>query len=75
MPRLIEGIRDEDGVWRELPEEITTVLVNYYKSLFSSTNQTVSQAVLENVPSVITEEMNFFLSRDIDMSEVAAALQ
>ena len=71
---LIEWIRDEDEVWRELPEDITMVLVNYYKSLFSSTNQTMSQVVLEYVPSVITKEMNLFLSRDFDTSEVATAL-
>lgn len=35
----------------------------------------MSQVVLESVPSVIIEEMNFFLSRDFDTSEVAAALQ
>ena len=35
----------------------------------------MSQAVLEYVPSVITKEMNLFLSRDFDTSEVATALQ
>lgn len=35
----------------------------------------MSQAVLEYVQSVITEEMNFFLSRDFDTSKVDAALQ
>ena len=72
---LIERVRDEDGVWRDLPEDIKMVMINYYKDLFSSTNLTGSQVVLDCVPSVIIEEMNSFLSREFEESEVATALQ
>ena len=75
IKNLIEGVRDKDGVWRALPKDITTVLINYYKSFFSSSNQTMSQAILECLPCVITDEMNFFLSHDFDESEVTVALQ
>ena len=51
------------------------VMINYYKDLFSSTNLTGSQVVLDCVPSVITKEMNSFLSREFEESEVATALQ
>ena len=40
----MEGIRDEDGVWRTGQEEMGEVMVNYYKSLFASMEGNVSQA-------------------------------
>lgn len=55
---LIEGIRDEDGIWRIQLDEISKVLVNYYKTLFSSTESSVFTNVLACVPTVINEEMN-----------------
>ena len=72
---LIERVRDEDGVWRDLLKDIKMVMINYYKDLFSSTNLTGSQVVLDWVPSVITEDMNSFLSWEFEESEVATALQ
>ena len=55
---LIERIKDEDGIWKDQPNDIATILVNYYKTLFSSTQQNVSQDVLACVPTIIDDEMN-----------------
>ena len=50
-------------------------MVNYYKTLFSSTLQNVSQDVLACVPTIIDDEMNNVLCRELGENEVAATLQ
>lgn len=72
---VIKGIRYEDSIWRVQPNAISIVLVNYYKTLFSSTEQRVSPNVLSCMPIVIDDEMNYVLCRDFGEHEVAAALQ
>ena len=71
---MIESIRDDEGVWRVRQEEIGVVLVDYYKSLFASTDQSVTPSVLECVPTMITEEMNEVLCCKFEESEVTKAL-
>ena len=55
---MIEGIRYEDSIWRVQPNAISTVVVIYYKTLFSSTEQRVAPNVLSCMPTVIDDEMN-----------------
>ncbi|XP_075670084.1 uncharacterized protein LOC142639833 [Castanea sativa] len=71
----VEGIRDEGGVWRTRQEDIGKVMVNYYKTLFTSTNGRVSTNILDCVPTVIDEETNESPCREFEASEVATALQ
>ena len=71
----MEGIRDEDGVWRTSQKEMGEVMVNYYKSLFASIEGNVSISMLDCVPTVIDEEMNASLCREFEAGEVATALQ
>ena len=72
---MIEGIRYEDSIWRVQPNAISTVVVIYYKTLFSSTEQRVAPNVLSCMPTVIDDEMNDVLCRDFGEHEVSAALQ
>ena len=62
---LIEGIKDEGGLWKTNMEEIIEVLVSYYHTLFTSKGQVDASRVLEYVPNVITDEMNALLSRKL----------
>ena len=55
---VIEGIRDEDDRWRDQPTDISIVLVNYYKNLFTLTVQIMPHNVLSCVPPIIDEKMN-----------------
>ena len=71
----MEGIGDENGIWRAKQGEIAVVMVNYYKTLFSSTEKSVPPSVLACVPTVISEEINESLCREFDASEVVTALQ
>ena len=43
---MIEGIRDDEGRWKDQLNDISTVLVNYFKNLFTSTEHIMSQDVL-----------------------------
>ena len=58
----MEGIRDEEGNWREQQNDIYVVLVDYFKNLFSSCEPNGSQDVLSCIPTIINDEMNGMLS-------------
>ena len=58
----VEGIRDEEGNWREQENDISAVLVDYFKNLFSSCEPNGSQDVLSCIPTIIDDEMNGMLS-------------
>ena len=73
--KSMDGIRDEGGVWRTRQEEIGEVMLNYYKSLFASTEGNVSTGIFDCVPTVIDEEMNDSLCREFEACEVATTLQ
>ena len=51
------------------------MMVNYYKSLFTSTDGRVSTGILDCVPTVIDEKMNESLYKKFEASEVATTLQ
>ena len=71
----LEGIRDEEGVWKTTKEDVGEVMVNYYNSLFTSTEGSVSANMLERVPTMIDEEMNAALCKDFEAWEVNSALK
>ena len=70
----LEGIRNEEGVWKTTKEDMGEVMVNYYKSPFTSTEGSVSASMLECVPTVIDEEMNAALCKEFEACEVISAL-
>ena len=70
----MEGIRDEEGVWKTTQEDVGKVMVNYYKSLFTSTEGSVSISMFDCVPTMIDEEMNAALCKEFEACEVISAL-
>ena len=71
---MIEGIRDDEGRWKDQLNDISIVLVNYFKNLFTSTEHIMSQDVLSCVLAIIDDEMNATLSKEFDEKEVEKAL-
>ena len=71
----IGGIRDEHGVWRLQPDEVSEVIIDHYRDLFSSSRTDSSLSVLNHVPQVISEEMNSSLTREFKEEEVLATLK
>ena len=55
------------------PTDISTVLVNYYKNLFTSTVQIMPHNILSCVPPIIDDEMNAALSQECNAKEVEDA--
>ncbi|KAL0006672.1 hypothetical protein SO802_008174 [Lithocarpus litseifolius] len=71
----VEGIRDEEGNWREKQNDVAEVLVEYFKGLFTASELNGSQEVLSSIPTIIDEEMNTMLGQDFSEQEVAASLK
>ena len=73
----MEGIRDSEGIWRDQQHDISVVLVDYFKELFSSCEAVGTQLmdVLSCIPTIIDEEMNSMLSREFSEQEVVDALK
>ena len=71
----MEGIRYEGEVWRTRQEEIGDIMVNYFKSLFTTSEGIVSTGTFDCIPTMIDEEMNESLCCEFKASEVANALQ
>jgi len=55
---LIIGINDQQGVWKEEPNAIAEVLTKFYHELFTTSNLILHQGVLDQIPQVISDEMN-----------------
>ena len=69
---FISGL--EDGSWVEEEDRIGELLNDFYSSLFSSSNPTEFDAVLDGVEPRVTREMNESLTRPFVASEVQTAL-
>ena len=51
------------------------IVVEFYQGLFTSTNPTSFDDILEQIPHVVTEEMNLDLMGDFTAHEVEVALK
>ena len=58
---------DEDG--------ISNILINYYQQLFTSSNPSMIEAIVEQIPCSINDEMNEELLADFTREEVVVALK
>ena len=72
---LIMGINDHHGVWKEELNAIAEVLTKFYHDLFTTSNPALHQGVLDQIPQVITTEMNHELTCNFEEWEVAQALK
>ena len=72
---FISGLENEFGVWVEEESRIGDMLVQYFSNLFTSSNPSNLDTVLEGVLPVVNEEMNEVLNRPFEASEVQVALK
>lgn len=56
--KTIVGIFDASNRWEDQLETIATVLEDFYKHLFSTSHPSSMASVLENVPAMISPEVN-----------------
>ena len=71
----IMGIKDGQKSWKVKPNEVATIVINYYQKLFTSERIDPSSCVLNHVPIVIIEEMRSSLCHEFKEEEVLLVLK
>ena len=70
----IVGVFDGGGQWHETEEGIARVAEDYFQELFTTSNPTIIELVVENVDRVVTPLMNQQLLQPYTAEEVKKAL-
>ena len=70
----ITWIRNEVDVWTEGEDNIKKIVVDHFKSLFSTSELEINVQDLNVILWLITDEDNNLLSRDVTIAEVKEAL-
>ena len=71
----IERLRDGDGRWKDEPEDVENIILNYFSTIFSTDHPEDFEASLSAVNSRVSDEMNDFLLREFKEDEVWSALK
>ena len=66
---------DDEGVWQEEPEAVENIILDYFKSIFSSNQPSNFDASLEAMDRRVTSEMNQALLKEFRAEEVWDALK
>ena len=71
----MEGLLDAQGVWQEDEEVMGQIMLDYYTDLFTSSNLTVFDEILEAVQPRVTSSMNQKLTMEFTIDEVYVVLK
>ena len=71
----ILGLQDDFGCWRDNAEDIETIVLDYYTSIFQSDMPSTFAAVEDALEPKVTPEMNAALLSEFHPDEVKDALQ
>ena len=71
----MKGVYNRQGRWCTDPSSMVDTVLEFYQGLFTSTNPTSFDDILEQIPQVVTEEMNSDLMGDFTAQEVEVALK
>ena len=58
----IDGVKDGMGHWKHDPKEIANDFLKYFVELFSTSNNCQSELALDTIQSLVTDDMNRYLS-------------
>ena len=58
--KLIEGMEDS-FTWQETPEAIENIVTEYFSSLFTTSNLSETERVIDTVQVMVSEPMNCLL--------------
>ena len=72
---FIKGIRDPDDVWVLDEREVRAIFVDFYTRLFSSSNPTDLERILEGVQPVVSNSMNEALTCLYSREEVEVVIK
>ncbi|KAG7568133.1 Ribonuclease H-like superfamily [Arabidopsis thaliana x Arabidopsis arenosa] len=70
----ITGLHDENGIWCAEDKDIQTIAVSYFEELFTTTKPEAFEESLAEVQTLITEQINNFLTAPATECEVRTAL-
>lgn len=71
----IMGLNDLNGVWQEDPNEIKRIATNYFSNLFTTSNPTQWEELNAVIEPIVSESMDYLLTRDFKPFEVAQTLK
>ena len=71
----MEGLLDANGVWQDDENKMEEIVVDYYSSLFTSSNRTEFDEILNAVQPKVSTWMNQDLILSINESDVRLALK
>ena len=71
----IDNLEDANGELRSDEEGISSILVDYYQQLFTSSNPSMVEEVVAHIPCTITDELNAELLAGFTREEVVVALK
>lgn len=64
------AIRIEAGAWKEDPEEIRVIFIDYFKHIFNSSNPDAMLEEFELISVLVTKEENENISKPPSMEEI-----
>ena len=73
--KFIKGIQDDEGVWQSEEEVVSSIFVDFYTRLFTSSNVHDIDRVLEGVNKVVFDSMNTDLLMPYSKEEVDVAIK
>ena len=68
------GLEDNSGVWQGSDEDIQSIVLNYFSSIYQSDNPSQFSPVIDAIEKRVTDEMNDFLLKEFQPDEVQLAL-
>lgn len=72
---MIKGLHNENGVWCTEDEDMEKIILQYYETLFTSSQPTNIVETVSHLPRIITDEMNMELSKELTTDEIFLALK
>ncbi|KAF7150653.1 hypothetical protein RHSIM_Rhsim02G0038900 [Rhododendron simsii] len=67
----IHGLEDRDGIWKDKSSEVEGIICDYFQHMFSSSNPSSIDEVIQEVQPKISSEMNARLLRLVSSGEVS----
>ena len=69
----ITKLHDASGGWCSSQDQVNATIVDFYQTLFTSSNPSNFEEVIETIPHVVTDEMNDMLVAAFNIEEVEVA--
>ena len=72
---LKEGLEDSSGSWQDFLEAVEAIVLDYFSTLFTTSNPTKIERVTNTVQAVVSKPMNQLLGCDFQALKVHQALK